>query len=226
MPVKFVDNQQSEDDSELIIDLDMLEVSLRHRPRHQNILFQDQDQDTPSLPVLFDSLGGDLEEDTTTVSVCSIEYIRQHKTARPDLTSVSQKSKKTVKFNELIDNEVREVLLEYDQIIGGISGGDSSEEVSGEELSGEEVRGEEAPKYTFPVYAQVRKSPSDALRKKSANLSPEDVKTRSSQFGTLCDPRLSPASRNRHILTNSDKDNANTSQRQFRPKRLTFDENI
>jgi hypothetical protein len=34
-------------------------------------------------------------------------------------------------------------------------------------------------------------------------LSPEDVKI----------------SRNRHILTNSDKDNANTSQRQFRPKK-------
>ena len=103
-----------------------------------------QDQDAPSLPATLTSRGGDLEEDTTTVSVCSIEYIRQHKTARSDLTSVSQKSKKTVKFNELIDNEVREVLLEYDLIIGGISGGSSSEEVSGEEVSSEEVSGEEA----------------------------------------------------------------------------------
>jgi hypothetical protein len=90
----------------------------------------------------------------------------------------------------------------------------------------EEVRGEEAPNYTFPVYAQVRKSHSDALRRKSINLNPEDVKIHPRQFGTLCDPRLSPGSRNRHILTNSDKDNANTSQRQFRPKRLTFDANI
>jgi hypothetical protein len=90
----------------------------------------------------------------------------------------------------------------------------------------EEVGDEEAPKYTFPVYAQVRKSHSVALRRKSANLSPEDVKIRPRQFGTLCDPRLSPGSRNRHIITNSDTDNANTSQRQFRPKRLTFDENI
>jgi hypothetical protein len=90
----------------------------------------------------------------------------------------------------------------------------------------EEVIGEEAPKYTYPVYAQVRKSHSDALRRKSTNLSPEDVKISQRQFGNLCDHRLSPGSRNRHILTNSDKDNANTSQRQFRPKRLTFDENI
>ena len=90
----------------------------------------------------------------------------------------------------------------------------------------EEVIGEEAPKYTFPVYAQVRKSHSDALRRKSANLSPEDVKICPPQFGNLFDPRLSPASRNRHIHTNSGKDNANTSQRQFRPKRLTLDANI
>ena len=90
----------------------------------------------------------------------------------------------------------------------------------------EEVRCEEAPKYTYPVYAQVRKSHSDALRRKSANLSPEDGKIRPRQFGNLCDTRLSPASRNRHILTNSGKDNANTSERQFRPKRLTFNENI
>ena len=102
-----------------------------------------QDQDAPSLPATLASRSGDLEEDTTTVSVCSIEYIRQHKTARSELTLVSQKSKKTVKFNELIDNEVREVLLEYDQIIGGISGGSSGEEFSGEEVSGEEVTIEE-----------------------------------------------------------------------------------
>ena len=109
-----------------------------------------------------------------------------------------------------------------------ISGGKNDSGGSSETFKDtiEEVMGEEAPKYTYPVYAQVRKSHSDALRRKSTNLSPEDVKIHPPQFGTLCDPRLSPGSRNRHILTNSDKDNANTSQRQFRPKILTFDENI
>eukprot|EP00090_Calanus_glacialis_P047010 TRINITY_DN9518_c0_g1_i5.p1 TRINITY_DN9518_c0_g1~~TRINITY_DN9518_c0_g1_i5.p1 ORF type:complete len:629 (-),score=132.62 TRINITY_DN9518_c0_g1_i5:17-1903(-) len=112
--------------------------------------------------------------------------------------------------------------------IGTISSGKNESGGSSETFNDtiEEVRGEEAPKYTFPVYAQVRKSHSDALRKKSTNLSPEDVKIRPRQFGNLCDPRLSPAGRNRHILSNSGKDNANTSERQFRPKRLTFDENI
>jgi len=88
-----------------------------------------------------------------------------------------------------------------------------------------EVGGEEPPKYPMPVYAQVRKNNSDALRRKSANLSPEDVKIPARQFGAPYEPHVSPASRNRHILTSLSRENAN-SDKQFRPKRLTFDANI
>ena len=82
----------------------------------------------------------DVEEDVTTESVDSIEYIGKHGKQRPATTEPvdsiefigkpvkisssfcsSQKSKKTVKFNDLIDTEVNEALFEYDQIIGDFS---------------------------------------------------------------------------------------------------------
>jgi hypothetical protein len=146
VPVKFVDNHQSEDDSELIIDLDMLQVRLPIQTFfYGNIRSWTLGQDFYSLephlcfpvyPVPQDpaashgggcstsepSTGG--EEDITTESVDSIEYTPVRKTTNQPASSFSsQKSKKTVKFNELIDNEVREALLRYDQIIGDISDG-------------------------------------------------------------------------------------------------------
>ena len=82
--------------------------------------------------------GEDVEEDITTESVDSIEYIGKHE--RPANTepvdsiefigkpakisssfASSQKNKKTVKFNDLVDTEVNEALFEYDQIIGDFS---------------------------------------------------------------------------------------------------------
>ena len=58
-----------------------------------------------------------------------------------------------------------------------------------------------------PVYAKVIKTKSDAVRRKSINISPEDLKIHPRQ--------------NRHV------DNTNTTSRQARPvKRLTFDANI
>ena len=82
--------------------------------------------------------GEDVEEDITTESVDSIEYIGKHE--RPANTepvdsiefigkpakisssfTSSQKNKKTVKFNDLVDTEVNEALFEYDQIIGDFS---------------------------------------------------------------------------------------------------------
>ena len=76
----------------------------------------------------------------TTESVDSIEYIGKHGKQRPATTepvdsiefigeptkispalSSTQKSKKTVKFNDLIDTEVNKALFEYDQIIGDFS---------------------------------------------------------------------------------------------------------
>ena len=84
----------------------------------------------------------EVEDDVTTESVDSIEYIGKHGKQRPATTepvdsiefigkpaakisssfsSQSQKSKKTVKFNDLIDTEVNEALFEYDQIIGDFS---------------------------------------------------------------------------------------------------------
>jgi hypothetical protein len=71
-----------------------------------------------------------------------------------------------------------------------------------------------------PVYAKVIKTKSDAVRRKSINISPEDLKIHPRQFGGFCSAQLSPASRNRHV------DNTNTTSRQARGKRLTFDANI
>ena len=84
--------------------------------------------------------GEDVEEDITTESVDSIEYIGKHGKERPANTepvdsiefigkpakisssfTSSQKNKKTVKFNDLVDTEVNEALFEYDQIIGDFS---------------------------------------------------------------------------------------------------------
>ena len=84
--------------------------------------------------------GEDVEEDITTESVDSIEYIGKHRKERPANTepvdsiefigkpakisssfTSSQKNKKTVKFNDLVDTEVNEALFEYDQIIGDFS---------------------------------------------------------------------------------------------------------
>ena len=95
------------------------------------------------LPPLVQRLTGsevEDEEDVTTESVDSIEYIGKHGKQRPATTepvdsiefigkpakispsfSMSQKSKKTVKFTDLIDTEVNEALFEYDQIIGDLS---------------------------------------------------------------------------------------------------------
>ena len=95
-----------------------------------------------ALPPLVQRLTGSEveEEDVTTESVDSIEYIGKHGKQRPATTepvdsiefigkpakisssfSLSQKSKKTVKFTDLIDTEVNEALFEYDQIIGDFS---------------------------------------------------------------------------------------------------------
>ena len=84
--------------------------------------------------------GEDVEEDITTESVDSIEYIGKHGKERSANTepvdsiefigkpakisssfTSSQKNKKTVKFNDLVDTEVNEALFEYDQIIGDFS---------------------------------------------------------------------------------------------------------
>ena len=84
--------------------------------------------------------GEEVEDDVTTESVDSIEYIGRHGKQRPATTepvdsiefiakpakisssfSSSRKSKKTVKFNDLVDTEVNEALFEYDQIIGDLS---------------------------------------------------------------------------------------------------------
>ena len=81
--------------------------------------------------------GEDVEEDITTESVDSIEYIGKERPANTEPVdsiefigkpakisssfTTSQKNKKTVKFNDLVDTEVNEALFEYDQIIGDFS---------------------------------------------------------------------------------------------------------
>ena len=96
---------------------------------------------------------------------------------------------------------------------------------AGSDFYNEEQSDDEEYKNTLPVYAQVRKSHSDALRRKSIKTVSGNLKIHSRESSKLSDPHSSPVnmdSRHRHILTNSDRDNANISDKQFRPKRLTF----
>ena len=105
---------------------------------------------------------------------------------------------------------------------------DSKDFCGGEDAFKEEIyqaSGMEASRYTVPLYAQVRKSHSDALRRKPANLSPEKLKMHPRQFGNLGSPQHSPASKNRHVNTVNTGNVDITNIRQTR-RRLTFDENI
>merc|ERR1719483_1451128 len=81
---------------------------------------------------------------------------------------------------------------------------DSKDFCCGDDAFKEEIyqaSGMEASRYTVPIYAQVRKSHSDALRRKPANLSPENIKMHPRQFGNLGSPQHSPARKNRHVNT-------------------------